>query len=86
MTAIVLPKVTCDLPPSTVPFNHHHWKHLSGLKLADPDFWKPGRINLLLRVDVFVKVMLQGWWKGSTRSPSALSISMRTTFAQIMGD
>ena len=75
VTAVVLPKVTCDLPPSTVLFNHRHWKHLSVLKLADPDFWKPGHIHLLLGVDVFIEVMLQDWQEGSTRS-SAFETSL----------
>ena len=35
--AVVLPKVTCDLPVHPVSLDGN-WKHLEGLQLADPDF------------------------------------------------
>ena len=47
------------------------WKHLSGIRLADPKFGLPGRIDLLLGVDVFTSVMLQGRRCGSPDSPTA---------------
>ena len=59
VSAIVVPKVTCDLPLSPVSFNPC-WEHLSGLQLADPEFGKPGRVDLLLGIDVFVEVMMHG--------------------------
>ena len=37
LTAVVLPKVTCDLPVTPVQFDLS-WTHLSGLSLADPTF------------------------------------------------
>lgn len=40
LTAIVLPKVTCNLPVTPVPFDLS-WSHLSGLPLADPAFGEP---------------------------------------------
>ena len=51
LTAVVLPKVTCDLPVTPVPFDLS-WTHLSGLPLADPGFGEPQRIDLLLGVDI----------------------------------
>ena len=68
--AIVVPKVTCDLPLLTVPFDPN-WKHLTGLSLADPDFGKPGKIDLLLGVDIFVVVLLNGRRTGPSDSPVA---------------
>ena len=59
VTAVVVPKVTCELP-------HHHilfdsqWSHLSDLELADPEFGTPGQIDVLLGVDVFTQVLLHG--------------------------
>lgn len=50
ITAVVVPKVTCDLPFSPIPFKEG-WSHLSDLELADPVFGQPGRIDLLLWVD-----------------------------------
>ena len=57
ITAIVVPRVTCDLPLKTVTFDLS-WKHLSDIQLADPDFGLPGRVDLLLGVEVFAAVML----------------------------
>ena len=53
-TAIIVP---CDLPVSPIPYDPS-WEHLSGIDLADPMFGVPGRIDLLLGVDVFVSVLL----------------------------
>ena len=71
LSAIVVPKVTCDLPLSTVHFDPN-WKHLTGLSLADPDFGKPGKIDLLLGVDIFVDVLLNGRRTGFSGFPVAL--------------
>ena len=54
-----MPKVTCDLPTSPVPFNLS-WSHLSDLPLADPSFGQPGQIDILLGVDIFTEVLLHG--------------------------
>ena len=40
LTAIVLQRVTCDLPIFPVPF-HLSWKHISDLPLADPSCGGP---------------------------------------------
>ena len=53
VTAVVVPKVTCDLPLCPVPFDLQ-WKHISDLPLADPGFAQPGRIDMLLGADIFV--------------------------------
>ena len=60
---IVVPKVTCDLPFSPIPFKAE-WSHLSDLELADPGFGRPGRIDILLGIDVFVVVLLHGQQSG----------------------
>lgn len=71
LTAIVLPKVTCNLPVNPVPFDHS-WTHLSGLSLADPTFGEPRRVDLLLGVDVFVNVLHDGQRTGPAGSPVAI--------------
>lgn len=71
LTAIVVPKVTCDLPVHPVPFDLS-WKHISDLPLADPSFGQPGRIDILLGVDVFVDVLLHGRRTGPPGTPAAL--------------
>ena len=41
-------------------------------RLADPEFDSPGKIDLLLGVDVFIRVLLNGWQCGPPGSPTAL--------------
>ena len=69
--ALVLRKVTSDLPSSPTPFNDK-WKHLSGLELADPEFGTPGAIDLLLGTEIFGQVVLHGRRFGPRGSPTAL--------------
>ena len=59
VTAVVVPRVTCDLPVHPISFDSR-WNHLSDVKLADPDFGRPGKIDILLGVEVFVDVLLHG--------------------------
>ena len=56
VTAVVVPKVTCDLPMNPIIFQTN-WKHLSCLPLADPSFNRPGRIDILLGADVYVNIL-----------------------------
>ena len=71
VTAVVVPRVTCNLPIESIHFDPT-WNHLSGLHLADPRFASPGRIDLLLGVDVFVDSILPGRRIGPLGSPTAL--------------
>ena len=70
ISAIVVPRVTCDLPVKPVT-PQLSWKHLSDIPLADPDFGRPGRVDLLLGVDLFVASLLQGRRTGPPGSPTA---------------
>ena len=71
LTAIVVPKVTCDLPITSIPFDLT-WNHISDVPLADPTFGQPGHIDILLGVDIFADVLLQGRRTGPPGSPVAL--------------
>ena len=68
--AVVMPRVTCDLPLHPVSFDLQ-WRHLEGIPLADPNFGLPGRVDILLGVDVFVEALRQGRRTGMPGSPSA---------------
>ena len=70
VTAVVVPRVTCDLPLQPVHFNSK-WTHLSTLQLADPDFGHPGKIDILLGVDIYADTLLQGRRNGPPGSPVA---------------
>ena len=47
VTDVVVPRVTCDLPVHPISFDSR-WDHLSGVKLADPDFGRSGKIGNLV--------------------------------------
>ena len=68
VSAVVVPRVTSDLPLQPVPLDSQ-WSHLAGLHLADPDFGRPGKIDILLGVDVYADVLLHGRWTGPPGSP-----------------
>ena len=70
ITAIVVPRVTCDLPLQPV-HNSSRWNHLLNLSLADPDFGIPGRIDLLLGADIYADVLLHGRRYGPPGTPTA---------------
>ena len=75
VAAIVVPKVTCDLPMSPVIFQMD-WKHFSDLPLADPGFNQPGRIDILLGADVYVDVLRRGRRDGPPGSPTAFETDL----------
>ena len=51
---------------------NHEWEHLNGLQLVDSEFGKPGRVDVLLSVEIFMDVVRQGRRKGSHHSPAAI--------------
>ena len=70
VTAVVVPRVTCDMPAQPVGFNSK-WNHLSGLELSDSEFGCLGRIDILFGVDVCAYSLLQGRRQGPADSPVA---------------
>ena len=70
VSAIVVPRVTCDLPTQPVYFNAN-WIHLNDLHLADPNFDQPNKIDILLGVDVYADVLLHGRRNGPPGTPVA---------------
>lgn len=48
-----------------------NWTHLQGLLLADPKYFEPGHIDLLLGVQEYAEIMLSGVIKGQTSAPIA---------------
>jgi hypothetical protein len=70
ITAIVVPRVTCDLLVHPVSFGPT-WTHLNDIPLADPHSGTPGRIDILLGVDVFTSSLLHGRRIGPPGTPAA---------------
>ena len=68
----MLKKITKDLPLQPIPIALK-WDHLTDLKLADPDFRTPARIDLLLGAEVFTTILRDGRRTGPRGTPSALN-------------
>ena len=58
VTAYILPTLTQFLPSSEFSIQTNF--HLRSIELADPNFNKPGRIEMILGSDVFEDVVLDG--------------------------
>lgn len=71
MSALIVPKVVRDLPTTKFP-SHLKYCHLQGLQLADSEFNTPGPIDLLLGIDVFMNILLDGQRKGIPGTPTAV--------------
>ena len=76
---MIIPRVTSDLPQQPV-HQKSTWSHLHKLNLADPDFGRPGRIDILLGVDVYASIVLQGRWTG----PSDAPVAFKTKFGWVL--
>ena len=68
--AFVLSRVCMDMPVSPVDYISH-WKHLTGLDLADPEFGTPARVDVLLGADYYGEVLLRGRRWGPRGTPYA---------------
>ena len=75
VTAVIVPRVTCDLPSAPIPPNQA-WSHLNDLSLADPQYGQPGRIDILLGIEKYVQVMHHGWREGPPGSPLAFQTEL----------
>ncbi|XP_044740084.1 uncharacterized protein LOC123301412 [Chrysoperla carnea] len=70
-TTYVLPKLTSILP-SMKP-SKSSWAHISGLRLADPLFMKPGSIDLILGAKIYGSIILAETIIGPPLTPIAQS-------------
>jgi len=68
---LILPKLTELLP--RVQCANKDWPHLKGLKLADPTYFHPREIDILLGIDVYGDVMTGGKIAGEPGSPTAFN-------------
>jgi len=74
VSALVINKVTGRLP--CYPCDPSLWSHLNGLKLADPHFYKPAPIDVLLGSDVFWNLLEDGKRVGAKNSPLGFCSSL----------
>ena len=68
-TALILAQLTSQLPPRKIPVAD--WLHLENLKLADPDYMKPKKLDCILGADAYAHIILSGIQTGPSASPMA---------------
>lgn len=68
ITVFILPHITSKIPSVQA---NHIWDHLNNIQLADPLFYMPSKIDILLGSDVYNEIILSGLRKGSNNSPIA---------------
>ncbi|CAG7823851.1 unnamed protein product [Allacma fusca] len=67
--ALVVPKVTCELPITHVDSNG--WSHIQGLKLADPEYHRSRSVDILLGANILNKIMKPAKIDWEDGTPSA---------------
>ena len=80
--AVLVDQASNEPPLKSVP-GAQNWELIKDLKLADPSFFQPGRIDAILGTDVFKYVMLDGLHVGVDEEPMAVIIIFGWA---IMGD
>ncbi|XP_024882947.1 uncharacterized protein LOC112461799, partial [Temnothorax curvispinosus] len=73
--ATVLPRITSPLPNERVAVKP--WSHLRGLQLADPEYYLPGSIDILLGAESFVSVLRDSRCAGKGGKPDAFNTGFR---------
>jgi hypothetical protein len=71
---IMSTRLTTQLPARTI--STSTWPHLQGLLLADPSFNQPGRVDMLLGVDVCAQIMKSEVIRGPPGTPCAQNTSL----------
>ncbi|KAJ8914346.1 hypothetical protein NQ315_011334 [Exocentrus adspersus] len=67
-----------DMP--TTFLNYKSWSHIVNINLADPQFYHPGAIDIILGADVFPNILLQGRIAGKAGEPTTIN----TVFGRIL--
>ncbi|KAH8345408.1 hypothetical protein KR084_008277, partial [Drosophila pseudotakahashii] len=68
-TAYVLNSLTAFLPGHSI--LSRNWEHLTGLALADPQFYRSKRIDIIIGADLLSQILLPGLRTGSAAEPMA---------------
>ncbi|XP_055711438.1 uncharacterized protein LOC129806693 [Phlebotomus papatasi] len=77
--AYVMQKVTSLLPPAAL--TEKKWPHIDSLRLADPQFKTPGKVDVILGAEYALAITLPQILKGSEGEP----IAQLTIFGWIVG-
>ncbi|XP_055542839.1 uncharacterized protein LOC129728426 [Wyeomyia smithii] len=76
--AYILPKLARNLPEQKI--NLRRLKCLQSLQLADPEFDKPGKIDLILGADVFLHILEEG----KLNDENGIPVAVKSTFGWIV--
>lgn len=71
LQAFVLSRICSDMPSEQ--FDISTWNHLRNLDLADPHFYKPGPVDMLINVSLLASTLQPGLIKGEPGQPVAVS-------------
>ncbi|XP_024874415.1 uncharacterized protein LOC112456237 [Temnothorax curvispinosus] len=69
--ATILPRISAQLPSSQV--EQRAWKHIEELKLADPQYHRPGPIDILIGAEIFTSLLRDGRRIGKKGEPDAFN-------------
>lgn len=72
--ALVLPRLTASQP--LVQLDATRWPHLNGLQLADPNFETPSKIDLILGLSVYARIIRTGRRHGHIDAPIAQNTAL----------
>lgn len=61
--ATVLQRISTRLPTSRV--DEKSWRHLRGKILADPKYYEPGPVDIILGAELYVSLLQEGYHKGA---------------------
>jgi hypothetical protein len=69
---LIIDQITSSLPTKLIK-NHNNWTHINNLQLADPNFFEPTPIDILLGADIYAKILRPGIRKGGEHTPIAIN-------------
>ncbi|XP_057334389.1 uncharacterized protein LOC130673415 [Microplitis mediator] len=70
LNAYILKKITAKIP--SVSISPTLWSHIQDLELAEPEFHKSGKIDLLIGADFYGQIIRPGLRSGSSSEPIAM--------------
>lgn len=69
ISSIIMDKITGDLP--LIPIHREEWPHLKGIQFADPHFDHPSPIEVLLGMEAYEQIIMDGLIRKQNFSPTA---------------
>ncbi len=69
--AVILPQICSSLPLKEV--NTKNWHIIDNIKIADPNFNRPGAVDVLLGADIFPYLLRDGRLVGNSDEPIAIN-------------